>query len=110
MKPSTAAIPTEKPALKTTSAPKVESTTEKQNPSKEEIKPPQKSFFGLLLVPVMVVLAFIGTVFAVRKYDLLDRAHTYIRNRRGQQHQVSIFFLNANFMRISVIFLITDSL
>lgn len=84
VKPSTVA-----PAVKSTVAPKVETTTEQHEPKKEEINPePQKSLFVTLLVPVMIVLAFIGTVFAIRKYDLLDRAHSFIRNRHDQQHQV----------------------
>jgi hypothetical protein len=84
----TAAVPTSAPTV----APKVTSTTEKPSSNSEEkkepIPEPRKGFFGMILVPVMIVLAFIGAVFAVRKYDLIERAHSYIRNRGGaQQHQ-----------------------
>jgi hypothetical protein len=42
------------------------------------------SGFGL---PLLIVVAFICTVFAIRKYDLFERAHNYIRNRGTQQPQ-----------------------
>jgi hypothetical protein len=80
-----------KPApLSSTVAPKVTSTEKSDSNSEEKKEPipePRKGFFGLIFVPVMIVLAFIGAVFAVRKYDLIERTHSYIRNRSAQQHQ-----------------------
>lgn len=84
--------PAEK-STSTSSPPKAENSTEKSAPSNNPaISPapePKRSLFATLLVPVMIVLAFIGAIFAVRRFHVVDRAHTYIRNQRGQQHQVS---------------------
>lgn len=95
IKPSSTAVP---PVDKSTSAPvppKKDNSTEKQNasnnPAISPVPEPKRSLFATLLVPVMIVLAFIGAIFAVRRFNVVDRAHTYIRNRRGQQHQVCQF-------------------
>jgi hypothetical protein len=41
--------------------------------------------FGGIVLPIMIVLSFFGIVFAVRKYDLIERSQNYIRNRRHPQ-------------------------
>lgn len=45
--------------------------------------------FGGVVLPLIMVLAFIGAVYGIKKYDLLEHAHNYIRNRRegSRSHQ-----------------------
>lgn len=83
---------------KITVAPKIETSTnnaakasndtskhkDDDNNSSGNAKGHFMSGFGL---PLLIVVAFICTVFAVRKYDLLERAQNYIRNRGTQQPQ-----------------------
>ncbi|CAG9806997.1 unnamed protein product [Chironomus riparius] len=58
----------------------------------EEIKPVSPEthhILGGIIIPIMIVFAFIGVVYGIRKYDVLERAQNSIRNRRsgGQTHQ-----------------------
>lgn len=46
--------------------------------------PEPHHILGGILLPIFIVLGFIGAVFAVRKYDLIERAHGFIRNRNQQ--------------------------
>lgn len=110
---TTTTTTTKKPeTLKTTSAPppqvttkKIEPTASNESPSnsknnnnndkqpeqqkQEKIETPTHHMLGGIVLPVMIVLAFIGTVYGIRRYDLLERAQNYIRNRRNgsQPHQ-----------------------
>lgn len=43
--------------------------------------PGQGHFWSGILIPLTIVAAFMGGVFMIRKYDLLDRAYNRIRNR-----------------------------
>lgn len=75
----------------TTQAPKAPTTTTstaKPSPAKptesdEVTKAPVEPshFFSGILIPLLIVSAFIGAVFAIRKYDLIDRAYNRIRHR-----------------------------
>ena len=38
-------------------------------------------FFGGILLPILIVFAFIASAFAIKKYDLIDKAHGFIRQR-----------------------------
>lgn len=91
--PTISTSPT-KLATKTTSKsdPTIESQTTKPEltnaknaePDKNEVKidpVPSHHLLGGILLPIMIVLAFISAVFAIRKYSLIDRAHGYIRGR-----------------------------
>lgn len=93
----TTSSPTSKPATKPTAKPdstespttKAATTTTKHPESdKNEVKiapaPAGHHLVGGILLPIMIVLAFIGAVFAIRKYDLIERAHGYIRGRGNQ--------------------------
>lgn len=40
-------------------------------------------FLGGILIPLFIVFGFVGAVFVIRKYDVLDRAHSWIRNRNS---------------------------
>lgn len=91
--------------LKTTIAPTPHTEaqpTKKSEPdessAKQTDKPPLQEkinvssqthhIFGGIVLPVLVVLAFLGIVYGIRKHDVLERAQNYIRNRRnGQTHQ-----------------------
>lgn len=97
--------------LKTSTAPppqvttkKIEPTTKASNESpknsknndkqpeeqkQEKIETPTHHMLGGIVLPVMIVLAFIGAVYGIRRYDILERAQNYIRNRRNgsQPHQ-----------------------
>lgn len=59
------------------------------NNSGNKPQPEAHHYLGGIILPLMFVLAFVGAVFAVRKYDLIERTQTFIRNRRGmgQPHQ-----------------------
>lgn len=37
--------------------------------------------FGGILLPILIVFAFIASAFAIKKYDLIDKAHGFIRQR-----------------------------
>lgn len=87
----------------TTPKPSVESPTkttsdndDKQHDKKqqsEEVKvvtaPQAHHILGGIIIPIMIVFAFIGVVYGIRKYDVLERTQNYIRSRRsgGQPHQ-----------------------
>lgn len=64
------------------------STTKKPESDKNDVKvapaPESSHLLGGIFLPVLIVLAFIAGVFAIRKYDLIERAHGYIRNRNQQ--------------------------
>lgn len=83
------AKPTEAAAT-TTAAPTSTSTTTTKKPEsdKNDVKvapaPEPHHVLGGILLPIFIVLAFIGAVFAIKKYDLIERAHGYIRNRNQQ--------------------------
>jgi hypothetical protein len=96
--PSVKPEPTKKVEI-TTPKSSIESQTkatsdnnDKKHDKQEEIKaiPPQTHhILGGIIIPIMIVFAFIGVVYGIRKYDVLERAQNYIRNRRtgGQTHQ-----------------------
>ncbi|XP_070508753.1 uncharacterized protein [Chironomus tepperi] len=86
----------------TTPKPSVESPTkatsdnndkqhDKQQQSEENkaVTPQTHHILGGIIIPIMIVFAFVGVVYGIRKYDMLERAQNYIRNRRsgGQTHQ-----------------------
>lgn len=79
--------PTE-PATTPTSTTTTTTTTKKPEADKSDVKvapaPEPHHIFGGILLPIFIVLGFIGLVFAVRKYNLIERAHGYIRNRNQQ--------------------------
>lgn len=37
--------------------------------------------FGGILLPILIVFAFIASAFAIKKYDIIDKAHGFIRQR-----------------------------
>lgn len=41
-------------------------------------------FFAGIMLPLLVVFAFIGSVYAVRKYDLIERARDYVHERTAR--------------------------
>lgn len=47
--------------------------------------PASQHIWGGVFIPVIAVLGFIVGLFAVKKYNLIEKAHGYIRNRN--QHQ-----------------------
>lgn len=49
---------------------------------KKKMDPGAQHIFGGIMVPIFLVAAFIGSIFAARKYDLIDRARAFLRNRR----------------------------
>ena len=49
---------------------------------KKTVDPGAQHIFGGIMIPIFVVAAFIGTIFAARKYDLIDRTRAFLRNRR----------------------------
>jgi len=79
-KPTTKPKPTESP---TTEENKEETKNSDSDKSDVKIAPAPEShhLIGGILLPIVMVLAFIGVVFAVKKYDLVDRAHGYVRGR-----------------------------
>lgn len=87
--PSTAAPTTTKSTKIVTTIKPATTEASKNNSSHNPVPPPEEphSFLSGIALPVMVILAFIGAVFAIRKYSLLERAQSYIRNRGNQQHQ-----------------------
>lgn len=105
---STTSAPSPKPQTTkkveiTTPKPSVESPTkttndnndkqhdkQQQNDDVKAVTIPQTHhILGGIIIPIMIVFAFIGVVYGVRKYDVLERTQNYIRNRRsgGQTHQ-----------------------
>lgn len=64
------------------------STTTKKPESDDGVKvapaPEVHHIMGGIFLPIFIVLGFIGGVFAIKKYDLIERAHGYIRNRNQQ--------------------------
>lgn len=92
-------VTTKKVELATTTKPLNESSNnssksnnnnnDKQPEQQKQVDAPTHHMFGGIVLPVMIVLAFIGAVYGIRKYDVLERAQNYIRNRRngGQPHQ-----------------------
>lgn len=86
LKPETTTAAKPKPTEATTT--KATTSTKKPETDKSDVKvspapEPHHILTGILL-PIFIVLAFIGTVFTIRKYDLIERAHGYIRNRNQQ--------------------------
>lgn len=83
IKPTEKAEPTESP---TTKGPATTTTATKEPESdKNEVKiapaPASHHLVGGILLPLMIVLAFLGAVIAIRKYDLIERAQGYVRGR-----------------------------
>lgn len=88
---SPAPVETTTPPAATTQAPKAPTTTTstakpstaKPTESDEVTKAPVEPshFFSGILIPLLIVSGFIGAVFAIRKYDLMDRAYNRIRHR-----------------------------
>lgn len=78
------------PSTTTTTTTATTPTTKKPEPTEDKNEPKiapapgAHHLLGGILLPIMVVLAFIGGVFAIRKYDLIERAHGFIRNRNQQ--------------------------
>lgn len=80
--PSTTATTTTTTAtIPTTKKPE---PTEDKNEPKIAPAPEAHHVLGGILLPIMIVLAFLGGVFAIRKYDLIERAHGFIRSRNQQ--------------------------
>lgn len=52
--------------------------------SKPLIQPESHHFFAGIMLPLFVVFAFIGAVYAVRKYDLIERAQDYVHARTAR--------------------------
>lgn len=81
----------ESPTTKTTSDnnDKQHDKQKQQNEENKAVSPQTHHILGGIIVPIMIVFAFIGVVYGIRKYDVLERAQNYIRNRRtgGQTHQ-----------------------
>lgn len=75
-------------AAAVTSAPPIKNETvaavapTPQEVTKQLIPPEPGHLVSGIVMPLLVVFAFIGAVFMVRKYDLLERAQEYIRERR----------------------------
>lgn len=80
-KPTTKPEPTESPTKEDTKSETKNSESDKQNDVKIAPAPESHHLIGGILLPIVMVLAFIGVVFAVRKYDLVGRAHGYVRGR-----------------------------
>lgn len=83
-KPTTtesAKIQTSAPIIQTTPSPKPEENDVKVAPV------PHLHVMGGIFLPIFIVLGFIAGVFVVKKYELLDRAHSFIRNRGSNQNQ-----------------------
>ena len=61
-------------------------TTVKPDDGDVKVKPAPDGHhvLGGIMLPLLLVLGFIGAVFAIRKYDLIERAHGFIRNRNQQ--------------------------
>lgn len=79
---------TESAKIQPTKGP-VAQTTTSVIPEQNEVAAveiPHHHILGGIFLPIFIVLAFIAGVFAVKKYDLLDRAHRYIRNRNQNQY------------------------
>lgn len=88
-KPTEAATTTTTAAAKSTSSTSTTTTTTlKPEADTSEVKvapaPEPHHILGGILLPIFIVLGFIGAVFAIRKYDLIERAHGFIRNRNQQ--------------------------
>jgi hypothetical protein len=85
-KPETthAPITTTKPEAKTQATPTKKADESDKNEVKVAPAPESHHLFGGIFLPMFIVLAFICGVFAIRKYDLIERAHGYIRNRNQQ--------------------------
>jgi cobalamin biosynthesis Mg chelatase CobN len=91
IEPTQAATTTSSSTTTTTTkapAPATTEPTKKGESDKSDVKvapaPSSSHVFGGIFLPIFIVLAFIGAVFAVRKYDLIERAHGFIRNRNQQ--------------------------
>lgn len=94
LKPEAATPATTKPTeaaattTPTTNAPTSTTTTKKPESDKNDVKvapaPEPHHVLGGILLPIFIVLAFIGAVFAIKKYDLIERAHGYVRSRNQQ--------------------------
>lgn len=83
-KPSPKNEPTEHPIPTSTAPPTTKKTESDKNDVKVAPAPQTHHILGGILLPMFIVLAFIAGVFAIRKYDLIERAHGYIRNRNQQ--------------------------
>lgn len=78
-----------KPAVASTKQPEVTTVINNNNkkPSviddEVKIQPAVGSHhvFGGILLPILIVFAFIASAFAIKKYDLIDKAHGFIRQR-----------------------------
>lgn len=71
-----------KPPTTTTHQPSTVKPTESDEVTIRPAPAPEAShFWGGILIPLVIVAAFIGSVIAIRKYDLLDRAYNRIRHR-----------------------------
>lgn len=58
--------------------------TEDANEVKVAPAPGSHHIVGGILLPIFIVLAFVCGVFAIRKYDLIERAHGFIRHRQQE--------------------------
>lgn len=102
--PSPKPQPTKKVEITTPKTSSVESPTKATNDNNDkqhdkqqqsdDVKaitttPQTHHILGGIIIPIMIVFAFIGVVYGIRKYDVLERTQNYIRNRRsgGQAHQ-----------------------
>jgi hypothetical protein len=47
---------------------------------------PVSHIWGGIFYPIFIVFGFLGTIFAIKKYNLIERAHRIIRNRNQNYH------------------------
>lgn len=67
----------------TTAAPAKPEVEEKADVKVAPAPEPHHAITGIL-VPILIVLGFLGGVFLIRKYNVIERAHGHIRNRSQQ--------------------------
>lgn len=82
------------PVIVTTHQPSTHATPTDTSEVKRIPAPTPGHFWSGILIPLTVVAAFIGLVFMIRKYDLLDRAYNRIRNRNVPSQRYSEFMGN----------------
>lgn len=77
--------PTTTAAPKTTAAPAEKTTAKPEDDVKVVPAAKPHHILGGIFLPMFIVLGFIGAVFAIKKYDLIERAHGYIRGRNQRE-------------------------
>jgi len=96
--PTTPSTTTTTTTTTTTPPPKITTIAPTKAPEPEVIKEPvapePHHLLGGIMIPLFVVLAFIGAVFAVKRYDLIERSQDWIRERgiRRNRHNYTNHF------------------